>query len=283
MAQNKLAWTFAITTIALFMTALDNLVVATAIPGHPAGPARDAVRARVDGERVHADLRGAAPHGCSARRPLRTQANVRHRPGDLHRRVGARRALDRREHADRRARAAGARRRDRHAAHARRSSRGDVPPEKRGAILGAWGGIAGLAVAIGPVIGGAIVSGIAWQWIFWLNVPIGVVAIPLAWRRLARRAARTESSTSTGSSLAVVGLLGIVLGLVRANAVGWGSGEVLAALVVGVVLHRRLPLVGDAHGRPDAAAPRSSGSARSRPRTAPRSRCTSACSARSSC
>src|SRR6186997_2414012 len=49
----------------------------------------------------------------------------------------------------------------------------DTPPEKRGAILGAWGGIAGLAVAIGPIVGGALTTGIAWQWIFWLNVPIG--------------------------------------------------------------------------------------------------------------
>src|ERR1700693_2463222 len=61
---------------------------------------------------------------------------------------------------------------------------GETPPEKRGAILGAWGGIAGLAVAIGPVIGGAIVSGIAWQWIFWINVPIGAVTLPLAWLHL---------------------------------------------------------------------------------------------------
>ena len=57
----------------------------------------------------------------------------------------------------------------------------EAPREKRGAILGAWGGIAGLAVAIGPVVGGAIVNGISWQWIFWLNVPIGLVTIPLAW------------------------------------------------------------------------------------------------------
>src|SRR5881398_1607062 len=59
-----------------------------------------------------------------------------------------------------------------------------TPAEKRGAIIGAWGGIAGLAVAIGPVVGGALVTGIAWQWIFWLNVPIGLVVIPLAWRAL---------------------------------------------------------------------------------------------------
>src|SRR5436309_12770646 len=60
-----------------------------------------------------------------------------------------------------------------------------VPKEKRGLALGAWGGIAGLAVALGPVVGGAIVDGISWQWIFWLNVPIGLATIPLAWRRLA--------------------------------------------------------------------------------------------------
>ena len=59
-----------------------------------------------------------------------------------------------------------------------------VPPEKRGVALGAWGGIGGLAVASGPLIGGAIVEGISWQWIFWLNVPIGLVLIPLAYCRL---------------------------------------------------------------------------------------------------
>ena len=59
-----------------------------------------------------------------------------------------------------------------------------VPAEKRGLALGAWGGISGLAVAFGPLVGGAIVQGIAWQWIFWLNVPIGVLLIPLALSRL---------------------------------------------------------------------------------------------------
>src|SRR3982750_2742128 len=59
-----------------------------------------------------------------------------------------------------------------------------VPANRRGLALGAWGGIGGLAVALGPVVGGAVVSGISWQWIFWLNVPIGLFLIPLAWRRL---------------------------------------------------------------------------------------------------
>src|SRR5438046_5203003 len=59
-----------------------------------------------------------------------------------------------------------------------------VPPERRGLALGAWGGIGGLAVAMGPLIGGAVVEGISWQWIFWLNVPIGLILAPLAFLRL---------------------------------------------------------------------------------------------------
>src|SRR6187431_3480444 len=55
-----------------------------------------------------------------------------------------------------------------------------VPRDKRGMALGAWSGIAGLAVAMGPLVGGAVVDGISWQWIFWLNVPVGIVLLPLA-------------------------------------------------------------------------------------------------------
>src|SRR5262245_32783260 len=60
-----------------------------------------------------------------------------------------------------------------------------VPAEKRGLALGAWGGIGGLAVALGPLVGGAVVEGLSWHWIFWLNVPIGLLLMPFAWRRLA--------------------------------------------------------------------------------------------------
>ena len=59
-----------------------------------------------------------------------------------------------------------------------------VPPEKRGVALGAWGGIGGLAVALGPLVGGAVVEGLSWQWIFWLNIPIGLILMPLAWKNL---------------------------------------------------------------------------------------------------
>jgi len=111
-----------------------------------------------------------------------------------------------------------------------------VPAEKRGLALGIWGGVAGLAVALGPVVGGAIVEGISWQWIFWLNVPIGIVLIPLAWRRLEESYGPDSSLDLTGVVLVSTGLLGIVWGLVRGNSVGWGSAEIVGSLVAGALL-----------------------------------------------
>ena len=58
--------------------------------------------------------------------------------------------------------------------------------ERRGLALGAWGGISGLGVALGPLVGGAVVEGISWQWIFWLNVPLGLIALPLGCAAAAR-------------------------------------------------------------------------------------------------
>ncbi|HEY6032008.1 MAG TPA: DHA2 family efflux MFS transporter permease subunit, partial [Gaiellaceae bacterium] len=111
-----------------------------------------------------------------------------------------------------------------------------MPKEKRGVALGAWGGIQGLAVALGPVVGGAIVSGISWQWIFWLNVPIGLVLIPLALRRLDETRGPDSALDLPGLGLASAGLLGIVWGLVRGNAQGWASLEIVGSLAAGAVL-----------------------------------------------
>ena len=72
------------------------------------------------------------------------------------------------------------------------------PAEKRGAAIGIWGGITGLGVAAGPVVGGAVVQGISWQWIFWLNVPVGLASRPSRRRGCARAAARGRSWTSPG-------------------------------------------------------------------------------------
>ena len=111
-----------------------------------------------------------------------------------------------------------------------------VPPERRGLALGAWGGISGLAVALGPVVGGAVVSGISWHWIFWLNVPIGLVLAPLALLRLRESHGPQKRLDLPGLGLASAGLLGIVWGLVRGNSVGWASPEIVGALLIGVAL-----------------------------------------------
>ena len=111
-----------------------------------------------------------------------------------------------------------------------------VLPEKRGLALGAWGGIGGLAIAFGPVVGGAVVEGIAWQWIFWLNVPIGIVLVPLALRRLTESHGPAGRLDLPGVALASAGLFGIVWGLVRANTEGWVKPGIVASFAIGALL-----------------------------------------------
>ncbi|MDX6453190.1 MAG: hypothetical protein QOH16_3239 [Gaiellaceae bacterium] len=111
-----------------------------------------------------------------------------------------------------------------------------VPENRRAVFLGAWGGISGLAIAFGPLVGGAVVSGISWHWIFWLNVPLGLVLIPLAALRLDETRGPSGKVDLPGLGLASAGLFGIVWGLVRGNSVGWGSTEIVGALVAGALL-----------------------------------------------
>jgi EmrB/QacA subfamily drug resistance transporter len=111
-----------------------------------------------------------------------------------------------------------------------------VPPNRRGVALGAWGGIGGLAVALGPLVGGAIVQGISWQWIFWLNVPFGLVLIPLALRQLEETHGSNGRLDLPGLALSAAGLLAVVWGLVRGNDAGWTSIEVVSALLAGAVV-----------------------------------------------
>src|SRR3989454_3574844 len=111
-----------------------------------------------------------------------------------------------------------------------------VPANKRGLALGVWGGISGLAVAFGPLVGGAVVDGISWQWIFWLNVPLGLLLIPLALMRLDESYGPSNRLDLRGLGLASAGLFGIVWGLVRGNEQGWASTEIVAAIAVGLTL-----------------------------------------------
>jgi EmrB/QacA subfamily drug resistance transporter len=111
-----------------------------------------------------------------------------------------------------------------------------VPAERRGLALGAWGGISGLAVAFGPLVGGAVVDGLSWHWVFWLNVPIGLVLAPLALLRLDETHGPLGKLDLRGVALASAGLFGIVWALVRGNTVGWSSPEIIGAACAGLVL-----------------------------------------------
>jgi len=110
-----------------------------------------------------------------------------------------------------------------------------VRPERRNAALGIWGAIGGVAVAIGPLVGGAVTSGWAWQYIFWLNVPVGLALLPLARWRLAESRGASAPLDLAGVGLVSMGLFGVVLGLVRGNAHGWTSNSVLASFLVGTL------------------------------------------------
>jgi EmrB/QacA subfamily drug resistance transporter len=110
------------------------------------------------------------------------------------------------------------------------------PAAKRGAAIGLWGGITGLAVALGPVVGGAIVGGISWHWIFWLNVPIGLALIPLSIARLTESHGPRTKLDIVGLLLAGAGFFGITWGLIRASSIGWGSAETVTTLVLGALL-----------------------------------------------
>ncbi len=110
------------------------------------------------------------------------------------------------------------------------------PAEKRGMAIGVWSGVSGIAVAIGPLIGGAVVQGISWHWIFWINVPIGLVVIPLALRWLNESHGPYGTLDLRGLALASTGSFGLVFGLVRAQSLGWTSATVLVSLIAGVLL-----------------------------------------------
>jgi len=113
---------------------------------------------------------------------------------------------------------------------------GAFPPEKRGAALGVWGGISGLGVALGPLFGGAVVEGISWHWIFWLNVPVGLAVLPLALRRLPESTGPDKALDLRGLALAGVGLFGLTFGIIRGESLGWTSTAVLSSLTIGLVL-----------------------------------------------
>jgi EmrB/QacA subfamily drug resistance transporter len=110
------------------------------------------------------------------------------------------------------------------------------PPAQRGLALGVWSGISGIAVALGPLVGGAVIDAGSWHYIFWINVPVGALLVPLIARRLKESHGPSRRLDLAGLGLGSAGLFGLVYGLVRSQTLGWGSAEVLATLAAGVVL-----------------------------------------------
>jgi EmrB/QacA subfamily drug resistance transporter len=110
------------------------------------------------------------------------------------------------------------------------------PPEKRGTAIGLFSAVTGISVALGPIVGGAIVKGVDWSWIFWINVPIGLLAIPLVLRRLDESFGKRVALDIPGVGLITAAAFGLVWGLVRGNSTGWGSVEVVGSLIAGALL-----------------------------------------------
>jgi EmrB/QacA subfamily drug resistance transporter len=110
------------------------------------------------------------------------------------------------------------------------------PAEKRGTAIGLFSAVTGIAVASGPIVGGAVVNGLDWTWIFWINVPIGLIAAPLVLARMRESFGPNSSLDLAGLGLVSAGAFGIVWGLVRGNSAGWGSVEIVATLVAGALL-----------------------------------------------
>jgi EmrB/QacA subfamily drug resistance transporter len=113
---------------------------------------------------------------------------------------------------------------------------GSVSERLRPAAIGIWGGVAGLGVATGPLIGGAVIEGWNWQTIFWLNVPVGILAVPLILVVLPNSFGARVRADLVGLVLAGPGVLGVVYGIVRGNDAGWDSLEVVGSLVAGALL-----------------------------------------------
>lgn len=110
------------------------------------------------------------------------------------------------------------------------------PAQRRGAIIGVWGGIGGLAIATGPLVSGTVTQGLNWHWIFWVNVPIGLVAAALSVTRLVESFGPKTRLDVPGLALVSSAAAALIWGLVRANDAGWGSDEVVATLALGVLL-----------------------------------------------
>jgi EmrB/QacA subfamily drug resistance transporter len=233
--RSRQIWTSIVTSVALFMVTLDNLVVTTALPS-----------IRVD---LHADL---AALGWTVNAYTLAFAVLLLPAAALGDRLGRRRVFASGLTAFTLASAAAALAPSIGALIAARAFQGAsaafvmplsltllseaFPAGRRGLALGIWSGVSGLGVALGPLAGGAVVEGISWHWIFWLNVPIGVALVPLAIARLTESFGPGRRLDARGLVLAASGLFGLVFAIVKAADYGWTSTTVLATGIAGLLL-----------------------------------------------
>src|SRR4051794_29022373 len=233
--NRRARWTLAIVSIALFMTALDNLVVSTALPS-----IRKSLGASIESLEWTVNA-----YTLSFAVLLLTGAAL----GD---RFGRRRMFVIGIAAFTASSAAAALAPSTTALVVARALQGAgaalvlpltltllseaVDQSRRGLALGIWSGVSGLGVALGPVIGGAVVNGVSWEYIFWINVPVGLVLIPLALRHLTESHGPDRQLDLPGLALAGLGLLGVVFGIVRGQALGWTSAPIAASIATGLTL-----------------------------------------------
>jgi EmrB/QacA subfamily drug resistance transporter len=111
------------------------------------------------------------------------------------------------------------------------------PPKRLSAAIGVWAGISGLGLAVGPLVGGVLVENLDWSAVFWINVPIGVVAVAVTLRAvLESRDVSERSLDLPGATLVTLGLFCVVWGLIKSDSHGFGSAYVISLLIAGLLL-----------------------------------------------
>ena len=231
---SRFGWTLAVTSSAWFVFALDRLAVVTGLPSIRADLGTDLAGTAWTVNAYTLTFAVLLLAGAALGGPVRAASHVRVRDVTVHRRIGSRRA--------------GADIDVLVAARAVQGVGGAVfaplsltmlsaaaPPERRGAALGTWGGIGGVGAAVGPLFGGGLSGAVGWQWIFLVNVPLGLLLVPLAILRLPESHGPRRRLDVRGVALSGLGLLGIVWAVIRTSTDGWERIDVMTGLVGGLL------------------------------------------------
>ncbi len=127
------------------------------------------------------------------------------------------------------------------------------PPRERGTAIGIWAGVSALALAVGPLVGGLLTEHLSWNWIFFVNVPVGVLGIGASFVFIDESRDEThERLDLPGLAVSAVGLFALTYALIEANAYGWGSGRIVTAFAIAAVgltafwlleRHQRAPML----------------------------------------